>query len=99
VLELAGWLQLWPRRMRTNAGASQDNDRIGWRDSLCAGRCGCMDGVLMKISFALPPGFTVLGTIVAGALLWVGAQLPSALFGLLTKHGPAIIQAASAPVG
>lgn len=53
----------------------------------------------MKISFALPPGFTVLGTIVAGALLWVGAQLPSALFGLLTKHGPAIIQAASTAGG
>jgi hypothetical protein len=53
----------------------------------------------MKLSFALPPGFTALGTIVAGALLWVGAQLPSALFGLLTKHGPALIQAASTAGG
>lgn len=53
----------------------------------------------MKVSFALPPGFTILGTLILGAVLWVGAQLPSALFGLLTKHGPALIQAASTAGG
>lgn len=31
----------------------------------------------MKLSLALPPGFTVLGTLLLGALLWVGAQLPA----------------------
>lgn len=50
----------------------------------------------MKLSFALPPGFTVIGTILVGALLYMGAQLPGAVIGVLTKHGPALIQAASA---
>lgn len=49
----------------------------------------------MKLSFALPPGFTILGTLGTGALLWIGAQLPGALFAILAKQGPALIQAAS----
>lgn len=53
----------------------------------------------MKLSFALPPGFTVIGTILAGALLWIGAQVPGFLVGLVTKHGPALIQAASTAGG
>ncbi len=31
----------------------------------------------MKLSLSLPPGFTVLGTLLLGALLWIGAQLPA----------------------
>jgi hypothetical protein len=49
----------------------------------------------MKLTLALPPGWTTLGAISLGALLWIGAQLPALLFALVTKHGPAIVQAAS----
>jgi hypothetical protein len=31
----------------------------------------------VKLSLSLPPGFTVLGTLLLGALLWIGAQLPA----------------------
>ena len=53
----------------------------------------------MKLSLALPPGFTILGTLAVGALLWIGAQLPGVVFAFLAKQGPALIQAASTAAG
>ena len=54
----------------------------------------------MKLSLALPPGFTVLGTLLFGALLWIGAQLPAWAawgFTVLTALVPDV-SVASAPI-
>jgi hypothetical protein len=45
----------------------------------------------MKIGVGLPPGWSVIGTIFTGALLWIGAQLPAWLawgFTVLTALVP-----------
>jgi len=52
----------------------------------------------MKLSLALPPGFTVLGTLFLGALLWVGAQLPAWIvwgFTIVTAFVPDVSVASS----
>lgn len=48
----------------------------------------------MKLSLSLPPGWTVLGTILTGALLVIGAQVPTVAIWLVGKMAPAVIQAA-----
>jgi len=58
----------------------------------------------VKLSLSLPPGFTVLGTLLLGALLWIGAQLPAWAawgFTVLTALVPDVSVAASplAPPG
>jgi hypothetical protein len=58
----------------------------------------------MKLSFALPPGFTILNSLFLGALLWIGAQLPAWFawgFTVLTALVPDVSVASSplAPPG